>query len=49
MASVGESVNTNKRKSDGQQESQEQAGKSKKKKYSFIQILWLYEVGEYSR
>ena len=30
MASVGESVSTNKRKEDGQRESQEEAGKSKK-------------------
>ena len=31
MASVGDSVSTNKRKKDGQRELQEEAGKSKKK------------------
>ena len=34
MASVGESVSTNKRKGDGQRKLQEEAGKSKEKKYS---------------
>ena len=34
MASVGESVSTNKRKGDGQRELQEEEGKSKKKMYS---------------
>ena len=34
MASVGESACTNKCKTDGQRELQEEAGKSKKKKYS---------------
>ena len=39
MASVGESVSTNKRKGDGQRELQEEARKSKKKMYSCKQYL----------
>ena len=46
MASVGESVSTNKRKGDGQRELQEEAGKSEKKKHTFIQVLWLYGAEE---
>ena len=34
MAAVGESVSNNKRKGDGQRKFQEEAGKTKKKKYN---------------
>ena len=48
MASVGESVSANKREGESQREFQEEAGKSKKK-YSFIEVLWLYGAEENSR
>ena len=41
MASVGESVSTNKRKEDGQRELQEEAGKSKKRSIA------LYKFGDF--
>ena len=49
MASVGKSVSTNKRKEDDQRELREEAGKVKKKKCSFIQVLGLYGAEENSR
>ena len=47
MASVGESVSANKR-GESQREFQKEAGKSKKK-YSLIEVWWLYGAEENSR
>ena len=50
MASVGESISTNKRKRDGQRELQEEAGKSKKRSidlYKFCGFMgWKKIAGE---